>query len=1776
MVSDENGATTTRGNGREGWQGRRASVSYTAPQYRWQGGGGMGVERRVSMPRRRQRWWIIFWLFVLWGLFGVYVALLAYSPRRVPLVAVVATEYDLPLPPNAWATEDLELIRELNEKKNETIWLLDTSSAWKSRSTGLEAWKQRIQDLIRHGSPSRVALFYVSMHGATDERGRACLIPPGVAPLDSQQWIPVEDFLRPLADLPANWHKVVFLDATRQSANWQLGIVENTFSDRLPDSIKAASVPGLCVINSSGPEQINWSSPDLGGSIFGRHVALGLAGAADHVSRSAKTPGGNGDGRVAIDELQRYLETNVRRWSRRNRAAAQVPRTWPESPGSYPIAKALYQGDVVELKKLKDAKPRETDSVSPDDIAALWRQVDAVRGVNPYQGDPLAWRDLEQRLLWLEQLATSGKAYQDRAQKIQRDLTGKLERAVKQAAEIADRPALAARVAVLDEGAADWSRRLSLRSLPLCEYFGVVDAEQSVKLRQHLDELASSVDEQQFEARFRAALRTAPRPEVFEKLVEVQSLRIAQQYRVADVWHASTPLQRLLELRERADRLTTGVDERAHYWTRREWQAADGLRRQAEDRLFAGPDAAGPEPWQPALAAYEHESLDQVSWTSRIRAALDVRDRALAELPYLARLYASSEPLGKPVAGTEQDKVPAEVASAIAAVLQLGRQLDSIPLDGLPEAESNRIGDLANQLATQLKSLREAHEAHCRRLLAVEQVDPAALRGLELTLQSPLVPADLRVKARQRAQGVASQLKEFNLRRELGQLKPGETPKSTPILEGSRDRLQSWPAHPLLSLLEIPQGPPVTTTKATEKPDSATDDDVAATAKPSDDEKSQDGDEDAADSRTVSSSATATDFLARWELQAANVRQRLVDLSLWTPTGAMAASTADANGAGAASGAANEAPANVAKTAANDTDSGDESLVTAPQDSAALARGVRDAREELSRAASRLRAAAALGVPVPAPARNSVRLLRHFDLQQLLLMQARRALDDFWGAGRRKQADAPPESAFFAQAVRDHLRAANLIVDPPPMFVQGQVAQIQTRLEQRLSAIRGAIDLQVVSSDSSDSADLVRFRVQVTEATGKLAIPGAAAYLPVGEATAFARQGDEILLEAKRALLSLPPAAGAEPRTVEAKPSEVSGAGLQAGLVFRGHEFSQPLVRRGFGGVLVRYEPTVYDSAQVTLFGKRSQQASVMFVLDCSSSMSRDIFVEAIGAAEQQQARLDVAKSVLQEFLEQIAERGDMRVGARFFGHRVGWTRSQPVKVLAQTDYLGGIPNELPPAEDVELVLPLGRFGPVEAGKVVRLLPSLKPWGQSPLYLSLLQAMSDFDNDRGDTDRSIVVITDGGNYQFTPDSQNVRARPSTTMQQVLAAWRGRNIPIHIVGFGIDEDAPDIAAVKLEFDRITSTTGGQYVPVQSGQDLMRVLRSRLGVGAYRVTDERGVSAVRTPGEEATSGVRLNQPVRIAGLGAGPRKYRVEFESLTQPVVLEGGERVDFDVTPDNRLTMRAFDANVVATLPLVSGGRRVLARVHRPVSDRDGTTFRVSLQDENLDFLPRPDEVWIEITPIEERKGDERKQETPPTYVFYERNFEPQMPVPVVVCRTPRWPAAARSARIQVWCKFTPSPPVMSRPLEQIARLAGGDDEPTPGVQGIRLQYQVVAADASDGLTELRVTERHADGAPDVDALRVQIAAPVDLWPRRVERQADAAAGLVVHSFFVPRERWLRMTADARVRLVVTTKEATRDGAFLAEGNRAATVEVTPASDTLPIQPPRPRPGAGQP
>ncbi|MGC3967817.1 MAG: hypothetical protein QM775_10725 [Pirellulales bacterium] len=274
-------------------------------------------------------------------------------------------------------------------------------------------------------------------------------------------------------------------------------------------------------------------------------------------------------------------------------------------------------------------------------------------------------------------------------------------------------------------------------------------------------------------------------------------------------------------------------------------------------------------------------------------------------------------------------------------------------------------------------------------------------------------------------------------------------------------------------------------------------------------------------------------------------------------------------------------------------------------------------REQYARSERRLRMAA--GLAFAKPAVDPARRLRLFDLQELLLRQCRRRLDDFWGAAGAETIDGSDRPRpFFDIVVADHLQAAQALL-PPRGATRDAFEDVERLLAQRrmgaLPRARIEVEPGLVEADSLQVIVDVVVRPGLEQMQPEV--------MPTGTGFAIALSG-ATALPLGTATFSMPPESNTPRAKLSGEVPETLGSSYQALAVFRGNEYSLPFMRPGLGGVVIDVDRRPIDTAQVTLFGDRPQQSSVMFVLDCSSSMATEMPVELVNA--QQLSRLDISK----------------------------------------------------------------------------------------------------------------------------------------------------------------------------------------------------------------------------------------------------------------------------------------------------------------------------------------------------------------------------------------------------------------------------------------------------------------------------------------------------------------------------------------------------------------------
>ncbi|HLJ10744.1 MAG TPA: vWA domain-containing protein, partial [Planctomycetaceae bacterium] len=594
-----------------------------------------------------------------------------------------------------------------------------------------------------------------------------------------------------------------------------------------------------------------------------------------------------------------------------------------------------------------------------------------------------------------------------------------------------------------------------------------------------------------------------------------------------------------------------------------------------------------------------------------------------------------------------------------------------------------------------------------------------------------------------------------------------------------------------------------------------------------------------------------------------------------------------------------------------------------------------------------------------------------------------------------------------------------------------------------------------------------------------------------------------------------------------------------ATALFRGHEFHDDLVIKTASGTTVESRPGRLHSAKIRLNGNRRQRAAVVFVLDCSFSMRQEMLFEG---ADARVPRLEVAKAALGRMLNALAARGDARVGVILYGHRIGWSTKEQNQLLTQTSYAGRIPEGLKPYEDVETVLPLGRFDAVAAAGVIERLDRVKPWGESPLYLALTQALQEFKDDDLDAQRSVVVITDGLNYQFNPRSEKAKAA-----RDVLAADSLRGIPLHIVGFGIQPE--EERQTQREFGQLAGETGGHFVNVAEAASLAESLEDILQARQYAVSTAAG----------KTQRARIGSAVEIEWADDGPQECLVSIDALSEPVEVAGGEALELFVSQDGQKIVSAvYDAGSPVFAALVGGPPRdpkgIRLGVHQPSREGSTVIFDLSLQHLQQHFVSRPREVWAEISPVlpDNRPAANLK------YVFYDPEFVPRTAVPVLRAAARNWPKAARRARIDFWCKWSATEP--SR-LVAFADAPDGNQAAQSGtleaIPGFK--YQMRTRPGAPWRVDF--IEIYPSDAAGATMLKIDVAGRVQ--PTRILRQFDDVNHFATHSFLFddPAPELIRSTDSIRI---VTRRRMFDDAQRL---EILVSIEVPEQADTIPSFPP---------
>lgn len=1692
--------------GKADWR-RRAAAGAAAAGDKRGGTWRVNPDQAYQEARRWYRLKLASWVLVIAVLLSLFVWYLIPNPHRTSLLAVAITDYgssqetrsSAVIPPNGWAVEDLQRLQSLDKPEEIVRYQAVNYSGWEAGQLAFQDLASALKDSKLTGGPQRPVIVYLSVHGVVNAEGQPCLLLPGAPIYDSRQWLRLRDLLLYLFPKDASpglpRHTLLILDCNRIECDWRLGQLYNGFADRLEEVVNEVNIPGLAILNSTSPGQAGWTSPEqLHGSVFGYFVWQGLRGAAD--LREEK---GNGNGEVSLQELYHYVRAHVRQWVLENRSEAQEPMLVPRD---------------AEIARLVHAKPTAVTSLPPVEAAAdrrweqaagLWKRHAALQTAATLRNDPLHWEEFQQKLLRLDQLALGGGAYRDQFDSTRRrleiladsfaadDLGSRLHVfCLPLAQHLAGPQALAGPRAQLK---ATWNAKTQTFDLPPDKVFPFPAIAAEV-----WDRALQGLGPERWPALLDLVDRAAGDRRA--GFVETHFLHMLTEHLDAPVLAARADLvQTALAVRAMAEQAAAPADERTHYWAPPLVNQADEKRRQAEDDLFVGDGAAlleaaarfreaGTAPDRPGLYADALQRLQQLA------DALAARDEAWAKAPHLAAWIFS--PLHAPAPAQAE-----QLHALVLATQELAAQLDqALPAQTVTPA---LIG-LAQEVRQRLDQLLTAFQGECSGLWERAGADRQTFRGIECVLSGPLVTGDARNRLRSKyLQILSSGVAAAEAEKQLVGLAEGQTSVAHYVLRLTKADLSLAGEIVSRTRLGVTDRPPERPPAEELSPEPAAADGASA-AQPA---------------ATAAATADRRPIMDRVNAAAkAGERLRFSLKSIFAQADKWGEETS------------------VTLAANHD----------APP---AESRAGRCKADRLVRAAAPL-----LDMdlnPWTDPLLDPPHQLRRLDLHFLFLWHCRRTLEDFWGPAARS-----PDTPFFQAAAEGYLDSARELCQSDK-GLRCQKVELPLELQERVTAAATLIqprpqDLMVDTEDK-----FTRGRINVSQA--EQLPPGKAALFVRDPQEAPGRRTLDLLGDAR---LDAPPhrrlalavdgraTAGEASYFVATDEPRLAHHNLEAVALYRGHVVKSPFVAETVkSGVTVVYQPPPYQAPVITVNGNAAQGCPIEFILDYSGSMTEMVPLLNERSEPVNTPRYIVARNALLSVLPRLVTPDNRyEVGLRVYGHRVGWDPAggRTLVVWDPANPSRTIPR--PPgsnfslSNDIEAVFPLGKFRPGDPAVIQQILQPLQPLGETPLYAAIEQAIGDLNGfqsmsgrDRGrPVQRHIVAITDGVDETFDDEGHWL---PSDTLrlEQAFRAPGNEDIRLDVLGFNLNSTAfqEQVNSVSDPVQRqsyldqlfkrfndlkqLAAETGdavhgrGAFYDVTDPASLVRAVERSLELRQFTIENARDKRPVTPRPVDLNRSVTVNQP---PGLRL-PYTVRVTDpqRAVEAGVVLQGGEALELFLSDDaRRLEHRRYQRDLRGGQTVADPAdphdpaRRCFVGLHLPSWADNETAARFYLSVQNADaaqFSPPPQEAWIRVRPVSEaRVAQGAGAEAPSAYPFSELELVPDRPVPVLTCQALRWPAAAQRAEVQLWFKFTSTPPDTTITVGDFKRRGGRIE--LPELPGRAFDLDVKPGGDSGG-PSIAITERRTAGK-SFDPVKVS----VDPAPLKIMHHYSEDVGTVRHTF----------------------------------------------------------------
>jgi hypothetical protein len=503
-------------------------------------------------------------------------------------------------------------------------------------------------------------VLYVTSHGGADVAGPYLWVaPPDAGSVTAAFKVRIRDLLDRIAERRGK-PTLLILDATRMTASWPHGMLFNDFARALKElDGDIEHIPGLVVICASDEDQRSWVFEERRMSVFGYYFLEAMRGA-----------GRNPGERVTVSNAFDFAKTEVERWTIGNRAEKQTPILLPSSSGrSRPEKMALSVAPGGGYQSPPASKLDAPVDV-PHELEEAWKTASQLAALvpPPEANSPGQWREyLDTLVRWehLFRLGANTNTIRDRVSA----LASQFKNPTLAREPACQGAAIPTALALGGQGVAGWPRGSdAYNTFKLRVWDAATPAERS----EAWSAILRSQSGKETEAR--TAVASAVLMTLIEDMPTPNNLRIAAD--VLSTTHSAAGIPapaeahfvRMLQLRldeknrpdpallKQAVALRKEAEEAAWVfmtqpteyayaeyvfpWVRNHIEKADRERELGQDLLFDGDSKS----WQDAAGYFEraHSGYALARTDGRkVAAALAVRDKIFARLPYYARWLAS-------------------------------------------------------------------------------------------------------------------------------------------------------------------------------------------------------------------------------------------------------------------------------------------------------------------------------------------------------------------------------------------------------------------------------------------------------------------------------------------------------------------------------------------------------------------------------------------------------------------------------------------------------------------------------------------------------------------------------------------------------------------------------------------------------------------------------------------------------------------------------------------------------------------------------------------------------------------------------------------------------------------------------------------------------------------------------------------------------------------------------------------------------------------------------